>query len=210
MTTEMTVYDLEILNKVMMRRITKGYTSFELSFLIGRPLDYIRNVESLKSPIYNRTELSVIAAALGDEDHYGYLPSDDDCDDLLQVSMQKTLRDNKFYYTCTTHSGSPEAGIRFMVYEDSRIDEHAKNKAASIRHINLIRDAVLYIKSSGFFATPKMPFDILHKVNSLLSMEVNVSELDKLTQWFSDEGALLQERLNLQGRYCFTEIGLNK
>ena len=207
MTTEITDCNLEILNKVMMRRITKGYTSFELSFLIGRPLDYIRDVESLKSPIYSRTDLSVIAAALGDEDHYSYLPSVDN-ESLLQASIQKTMRDNKFYYTCTTYNSSQTPSIRFMIYEDARINLQAEPAAARTRHINLIKDAVLYIASGGFFDTPKLPLDILHKVNSVLSTDINVSTLDKLIQWFSGDGALLQELLNQQGRYCFREIGL--
>ena len=209
MTTEITDYNLEILNKVLMRRITKGYTSFELSFLIGRPLDYIRDVESLKSPIYSRTDLSVIAAALGDEDHYSYLPAVDN-ESLLQASIQKTMRDNKFYYTCTTSNGSQTPSIRFMIYEDARINLQAEPAAVRTRHINLIKDAVLYIASGGFFDTPKLPLDILHKVNSVLSTDINVSTLDKLIQWFSGDGALLQELLNQQGRYCFREIGLNK
>jgi len=67
MIKEMTDNHLEIIYKVMMKRIAKGYSPVQLSFLIGRPQDYIDRVEAFQLPCYTTGEISIIALALGDE-----------------------------------------------------------------------------------------------------------------------------------------------
>lgn len=88
MIINMTDYHLEIMYKVMMKRIMKGFSARYLSFMIGRPLDYVETIESLNAPIYNDAELAIIALALDDESYKSYLPAVR-CNDIYSVSITK-------------------------------------------------------------------------------------------------------------------------
>jgi len=208
MIKEMTDNHLEIIYKVMMKRIVKGYSPVQLSFLIGRPQDYVERVEAFQLPCYTTGEISVIALALADEDYKSYFPIVR-YDDILRVSIEKTRRNNKYYYECYTYIRIQTPHLRFMITEDAPESQVLKAAAMDPMNFSVVQDAILIIAGEGFFSVPRLPLDIFHRVNTLLSTTVNIYTLELAVKWFSSDGDLLEQLVNKQQRFSFRQIFVN-
>jgi len=208
MIKEMTNNHLEIIYKVMMKRIAKGYSPVQLSFLIGRPQDYVERVEAFQLPCYTTGEISVIALALGDEDYKSYFPIVR-YDDMLRVEMEKTRRGNKYHYICYTYIRIQTPCLRFMITEDAPKSEDLRAAATDSMTLSVVQDAILIIAGEGFFSIPRLPLDIFHRVNTLLSTTVNIYTLELAVKWFSSDGDLLEQLVNKQQRFSFRQIFVN-
>ena len=205
MLLNMTDYNLEIMYKVMMKRIMKGCSARHLSFLIGRPLDYVETIESLNAPIYNEAELSVIALALEDEDCSSYLPSVR-CDDVFRVSIEKNKIGNRYYYYCGTFTSVERNFTRFILYENIDVNPNLGEGPMGKYNIDIVQDAIFFIADERFFTVPRLPLEIYHKLNSFLGYKIDLYTLQLLLGWFTGDGYMFKKGLDEQQRYTFQEI----
>jgi len=90
---------LEIIYRILMKRIAKGYTADQLSGIICREPDYITSLELLKVPLYSEYELQEIAWALGEQELNSFFPQLK-ISTLLNVHMEKEIYGNTCIHTC--------------------------------------------------------------------------------------------------------------
>ena len=90
---------LEIIYRILVKRIAKGYTAEQLSGIICREPGYITSLELLKVPLYSKQELREIAWALGEEDLTAFFPRLKQSA-MLNVHMGKEVYENTCIHTC--------------------------------------------------------------------------------------------------------------
>lgn len=90
---------LEMIYRIKLKRIAKGYQSELVSSIICRELGYLRAVEMLQVKIGTEQELQEIAWALGEQEVSAFIPTVRD-HTLVNVIMENRIEGNHCIHTC--------------------------------------------------------------------------------------------------------------
>ncbi|WP_442590828.1 hypothetical protein ACSBL2_06310 [Pedobacter sp. AW31-3R] len=92
-------YYLELIYRLILKRIAKGYTTTQLSHIIAREADFMDAIEMLQFPLKSDIELQEIAWALGEEDIRVFQPRHQE-KTLLHVIMEKEVYRHTRIHSC--------------------------------------------------------------------------------------------------------------
>jgi len=161
----LTVFQLEILYRIILQRIAKGYTAGQLAFLIGAASQYVEEVEAFQRPFYTSDDLHRIALALEEEHLQNLYPSVTDNDELL-ISVQKTEYKNRWVYTYCRVDEQNEEEVLFMLRED--LDPTHEDMPDGDDVLAIVEDTIDVLTRSGYFYEAKLPIEVFQSINKLL------------------------------------------
>jgi len=175
---EIPAYQLETLYRIMLRRISKGYSAAQLAFLIGVPDYFVSDVETLERPFYSADELERIAIALEEKNPSCFSSALND-ESILQVIVYGNHDDGRFvnaYY---------RVGEDDTQTELFRLQEEVFPEADHAQEIlEILIDTIDVLIRTGYFYEPKLPFEVFSAVNSLWPEPVNPVFVQKALQSF--------------------------
>lgn len=174
-----------IIYKVMIERIQKEFTAELLSFLIGKPDDYIAGFESYKSKGYPVSVLKKIARILGLKDHTSFLP-EVVSNKKLKAYMKKYSSSSYSTYVSTAFSEDNEKTIQFML-ESTGNNNVLEFQKTSYADLIVVVDMLYVMVRDGYLDEPKLPMEVLLYMNNFLKYEVDPYSLCILMQDCCDD-----------------------
>ena len=161
----MTGNALQIIYRVMIKRISKGFSAEELSFLIGREQNYIAAIETCKAAVYTDEELRLIAIALNESNIRSFYPQLSSAENV-SVEMERQKKGNKIVHTCDIVT--PE-GYRqpFFNLEEDTLESSFENGTGP-EDKAIAYDAVDILLRSGYFFEAKLPYKVFQSINRFL------------------------------------------
>jgi len=108
---------LEIIYRIIMKRIAKGYTAEQLSAILGRPPEYITSLEMLQIPLCNEYELQEIAWALGEDKLSNLFPKITQSI-ILNVLMEKEMYGTTYIHSCDIITDDDKEVPYFFLQEE--------------------------------------------------------------------------------------------
>lgn len=199
---EITETQFQIIYKVMIKRIAKGYSAEQLSYLLGRPRNYIAKVECFDHDCYHITELSRIAQALEENDYTSFLP-ETIIDDKVKIRMEKNLAGDTYTYTCASITQEHSRKIRFVLEE--YIGRKVLSGFSGIRDydILIILDMVEVLIRDGYFRKLRSPLDIFTYINKFLKFVISPYCLQLVLDSFCERQFDCKLRRMVKGNYFF-------
>ncbi len=184
---EITSGELENIYQVMIKRIAKGYTAEQLSFLIGKEAGYISAIELLDAPFYTISELKKIALVLEENDLNSFFLKESDETSLLVV-MERDDEGNTRKHTCSIIDEDQEKQPPlFLIKED--ISEDLAENMTSKEDWEIANKAVKLLIRSGYFYEAKMPFEVCQSVNRFLTIPVSPFYIQQALNSLITDGA---------------------
>ena len=153
-----------------MKRVGSNYSPEQLSYLIGKPDDYVAKVELLEADLYTAEDLRCIATALGDEEVDSYYPLHTD-ESQLVVSMQKEYTSETCIYTCNILEGEEVAYNYFTLKDDSERSIQSIQDSDSER--SLVTDALQLLLKADFFYEEQMAVKVQMALQFILARKLN-------------------------------------
>jgi hypothetical protein len=201
--------ELEILYRIAMKRITKKFSTEQLSFLIGKPDDYVKNIEMLQTKFYTPEDLKCISIAFDDYDVDSYHPASMD-ETELEVRMEKQLINQQLFYKCTVHSADNENYEYFSLMDVSPVVTEDDLKTESV----LAKDALKLLIDAGNFFEARFAVDFYLSLNDFLGRTLNPDALKKALKELVHQpvhgqeksGALFQLVEIAQNRFAYQHI----
>jgi len=99
-TKQMTRNQLDTQHRITVKRLAKNLTAEKLSFLMGRPADYVSNIEMLIADTYTMDDIRSVANALLEKNFKSFFADVAD-QALVHVVMEIEVTCNKCGYTCS-------------------------------------------------------------------------------------------------------------
>jgi transcriptional regulator with XRE-family HTH domain len=164
-TKTLTVYQLEILYRILLQRIAKGYSARQLAFLIGAAPEYIEEVEGFQRPFYTGDDLDRISLALEEEHLQNLYPSVAD-DSKLLLSVQKHRYKDRWVYTYCRIDEQNEEEVLYMLREDA--DPQLDDLPEGDDILAIVEDTIDVLVRSGYFYEAKLPYEVFLAINRLL------------------------------------------
>lgn len=200
--SEITETQFQIIYKVMIKRIAKGYSAEQLSYLLGRPRNYIAKVECFDHDCYHVTELSRIALALEENDYTSFMP-ETIIDDKVKISMEKNLAGDTCTYTCASVTREHQRKIRFVLQE--YIGRRVFLGFSGIRDYDLLilLDMVEVLIRDGYFRKLRSPLDIFTSINRFLKFVISPYCLQLVLDSYCESQCGCKLVRTVKGNYFF-------
>lgn len=202
---EITRTQLETIYRVMIKRIAKGFTAEQLSFLIGKEGNYIRSVEMLDEPCYAISELEKIAMALEETNFKSFFPRvHDESEIIVGVESYNDGLHREQSYIIVDENGTDQP--LFTIQED--VFENFGENMLSEENSEIARDAVMLLIRAGYFFEPKIPFEVFQSINKFLTIPLSPFYVQQALNNFSPVGneALLKRIGGGRVPYVYMEV----
>jgi transcriptional regulator with XRE-family HTH domain len=155
-TSTLNTSDFEVMYRIKLKRICKGYSQQELAFLLGKPKDYITARERLEDKKgYTFLDINKLAFIL-----------DYDCPSFVPVKASKIIatytgsevRENeKIYHEISIKAGASHK-LLFKLEEDDPEINHFP--ASEERQLNKLKTFLATLCEIGYFSQERAPFEI--------------------------------------------------
>jgi len=198
---QLTRDQLETVRRVMVKRIAKNLTAEKLSFLMGRRLDYVTNIEMFDAEPYTTADIKRIAIALQDRDLKSFYAEVSD-QTHVKVIMETVGYGSRIAYACSILSAGLTKQLYFTLQEDIPAAVRLIENNAYDGPIAL--DAIALLIRAGYFFKCRMPAAIYHKVNRFLNVTLSPTYIHEALNNFCEgdrEGAL--KRMEIAGKGIF-------
>ena len=203
-TKQMTRNELEIQNRVTVKRLAKKLTAEKLSFLIGRPADYVRNIEMLVAGTYTMDDLRCVAAALQEKNFKTFFPDVAD-HSLVNVQLETEVIGDKCKSTCSIITGDGKT-LPYITFQEE-IPEAVRIIENNEYDTRIANDAVEMLIRAGYFYKSRLPVTIYHALNRFLKITLSPTYLENALNRFCDgeyQGALIRGEKGAKG-ICYVE-----
>jgi transcriptional regulator with XRE-family HTH domain len=181
-TKTITRTDLGIISRVSMKRFAQGISAEQLSFLIGKPTDYIDQIELLQADVYSAEDLNCIAAALHEKDGECFYSAKED-DSLLEVAMSKELVTDKLVYSCNIINPDQQKLLYYSLQDEAAELQH-QNETHYVLEKTLITNAISILILTGYFYEGRLAVEIYQSLNSFLEKKINPDLLREVVHSF--------------------------
>lgn len=202
---EITRTQLETIYRVMIKRIAKGFTAEQLSFLIGKDDKYVRTVELLDEPCYAIPELKNIAMALEENNFKSFFPRvHDESEILVGVESHNDGVHRGQSYIIVDENGTDQP--LFTINED--VFENFAENMESEENSEIARDAVELLIRAGYFFEAKFPLEVFQSINTFLTVPLSPFYIQQALNNFCPVGneALLKRIGGLGIPYRYVEV----
>jgi len=187
---EIPAFQLATIYRVMLKRIAKGYTAEQLTFLIGAPENHIQDIEALEKPFYSLDDLERIARAL-EESNLQTLFSPINNEAMLKIAVSREYAEGNFihsFYLLDKDNNQKEL-FRLQEEEFPEFDDLLRSDEI----LDTVSDTVDVMIRSGYFYEPKLPYEIFSTINTLQPEPLNSCYIQFALQRFcadDDQGRL--------------------
>ena len=167
---EIPAFQLATIYRVMLKRIAKGYTAEQLTFLIGAPENHIQDIEALEKPFYSLDDLERIARAL-EESNLQSLFSPINNEAMLKIAVSREYAEGNFihsFYLLDKDNNQKEL-FRLQEEEFPEFDDLLRSDEI----LDTVSDTVDVMIRSGYFYEPKLPYEIFSTINTLQPEPLN-------------------------------------
>jgi hypothetical protein len=155
--------ELDTLSRVMVKRIAKGYSAEELSFLIGFMPEYVPNVEMLREPVYDPEVLDRIMEALEERNFQTFFSaSHNDEEVLVQVLKWPLIEKQLIQCRIINDKGY---GVMHLSMEEELNTCHKGHPLYEI-NFKLALDALKLLIESGYFLKERTNLEIYQRINA--------------------------------------------
>lgn len=202
---EITETQLQIIYKVMIKRIAKGYSAEQLSYLLGRQRNYVAKVEFFAHDCYHISELSKIAKALEEDDYTSFMPARIK-DDRIKIHMEKNLWDETYTYTCATFSEKDKRKVRFVLEEYVGLWSFMDYSGMLDYEMLIVLDMVEVMIRDNYFHKDRSPLDIFLWINKFLKFSINPYCLQLVLDSFCESCRKRSLKRVYKGNYFFFTI----
>jgi len=199
-TKQMTRNQLEIQHRVTVKRLAKKLTAEKLSFLMGRPADYVTNIERLEADTYTMDDIRAVAAALQEKNFKTFFPDVVD-DNLVNVEIETEIIGDKFKYTCSVFAGHTK--VPYLTFQEE-LPEAVKIIENNEFDTRIANEAVEILIRAGYFHKSRLPAKIYHALNRFLKVTLSPTYLENALNRFCDgeqQGALTRGEKAGKGIY---------
>lgn len=156
---------LNTIYMVMLKRISKGYTAEELSFLIGCKSEYVAAVEMMQVKGYTPKEMERIAKALDERDlnwFYGQEQTGEEMDAIMELIVE----DGLLIHQCKVLRGAEWE--TFFVLNELLTGPQDKEDMVDV-YYDIAKEAIKLLVKSGFFHYKRTNQNIFKRINRFLS-----------------------------------------
>jgi hypothetical protein len=174
-----TRFELAILYRIVMKRITSNQSPMQLSFLIGKPDDYVSRVEMLETGFYSAEDIRCIATALQDEETLLFYPFNPD-DTKVQVELEKEYFKNYCIYSCTIVNAEGEKENYFSLTDDTEFNQLSQELDDD--EFSLASDGLLLLIQGNYFAESRMAIEPYMAINFFLQRTLRPDALKAALQ----------------------------
>lgn len=199
---EITETQLQIIYKVMIKRIAKGYSAEQLSYLLGRQRNYVAKVEFFAHDCYHISELSKIAKALEEDDYTCFMPARIR-DDRIKIHMEKDLKDDTYTYTCATFSEEHKRRIRFVLEEYVGLYVFMDYSGTLDYEMMIVLDTVEVMIRDDYFDKERSPLDIFLSIKRFLKFSINPYCLQLVLDSYCETNYRRKLKRTYKGNYFF-------
>jgi transcriptional regulator with XRE-family HTH domain len=183
---EIPAFQLSTIYRILLKRISKGYSAAHLAFLIGAPERYISDVETLERSFYSIDDLERITNAL-EESNLHSLFSLISNEDAVKITAYKERIQGKIIHTYYNVDNNNNEQELFRLQEDEFPE--LVDLDQSIETLDLVSDTIDILIRSGYFFEPRLPYEIFRTVNSLRPEPLNPVYIQyALKRFCGDEG----------------------
>lgn len=199
-TKKMTRSQLAIQHRVTVKRLAKNLTAEKLSFLMGRPTDYVTNIERLTADTYTMDDIRCIAVALQEEDFNSFFPDTED-QSLVNVEVETEVAGDKCNYTCSIITAGKKTP--YITFQEE-LPEAVQIIENNVYDARIASDAVAVLIRSGYFHKSRLPAKIYHALNRFLKITLSPTYLEHALNRFCDSeehGALIKGEKAGKGIY---------
>lgn len=149
--------EFEIMYRVKLKRICKGYSQQELAFLLGKNKDYISVREHLEGKKgYSFLDLNKLAFIL-DYEPPTFVPAK--ADKHMAIYRGSEVRENgKIYYEVSIKAGAAHKLLFKLEEEDLEVIHFPEDEE---RQLTKLKTFLTTLCEIGYFAEERTPFEIL-------------------------------------------------
>lgn len=133
------LFHLATIYKILLKRIGKGFTASELSFLIGKDATYINQVEMLRAPLYGSAELIKIAAALEESSAEDLFPVGD-YQNLFPVVVESYQQEQSFWRSYSSVNEQEDQKLLFLLKEE--VLPEFENDPAEAINVEMVKNMI--------------------------------------------------------------------
>lgn len=158
------MHALHTMQRVMLKRISKGYSAEELSFLIGCKSDFVAAVEGLKVVGYTCKDIRRIAKALEERDLCSFFnPLDEEV--LAEVQMEHIEEGGVLVHRCTLYS----LGVhRVILLLNEPVLENQQPIGGNSSGFDMAMEGLKLLLNSGYFSIARTNQQIFKRINRFL------------------------------------------
>jgi hypothetical protein len=178
--TTITRFELGILYRIMMKRIANNLSPAQLSFLIGKPDDFVHSVEMLESGFYSAEDFRCIASAMEEVDTLLFYPVNPD-ETKVQAEMKKKYFGNACVYTCNIIDPHGKTETYFTLTDDTEFNKLSQE--LDDEEFSLASDGILLLLQTGYFSDARMAIEPYLAINLFLQRRLKP---DAIKEAFKD------------------------
>ncbi|WP_442587762.1 hypothetical protein ACSBL2_17090 [Pedobacter sp. AW31-3R] len=168
---------LYVIRNVFNKRTLKSYSAETLSFLIGKPNDYVSKVESFHEECYPVDVLEHIAKALDQKDYLSLISAGEP-DDLVKASMKVEWQDNFLHQECFMYTEDGGVEMMYMVSKNMELPFYGAGNDPEVYELTTILETIDVMIRDGYFDEPRLPFETLAYIKDTFTFLVEPNNFE--------------------------------
>jgi hypothetical protein len=162
-----------MLYSFMLKRMTKGYTASEVSFLMGLKEDYMNQKEELKSIEFDVIKMNLFIRTLEYRGLGGVLFTDLGEDRFYDYKMIRTTDTELVQYDLYQIVDDKTEKLFFRLMESNPLSLEKKYSSTHENHIRETSELLKILYQGMFFMSSRTPFEIFIKCRELSGSSLN-------------------------------------
>lgn len=163
--------DIQLVCDIMELRIRKNFSAILLSKIIGRPLNYVAQVEAFQKQCYPSFEIRKIVSVLDGKDS-SFWPRTKCSGEVISICIKKTRAKGYFTYSCKTYKWKSRI-IFINIQEPENIRTTIFFDHISDVDLTIGMDMLRVMVRDGYMDRPRLPIDVYAHMNKFLRLEVD-------------------------------------
>ena len=178
-TKETTRLNINLLYSFMLKRIAKGYSSLDVSFLMGYSFDFIKSVEELMQLGLDFVTNGLYLEALRDGDIGGILFNDFDKEGVARFELIRTTHPEQIIHEVYQLSNEDEKDneLVFKLFEQNWKYQEFKNAQSCHNNRTVLSEFLALLFAGTYFLTPKEPSSIFRRCQMVVDGDLKPYEV---------------------------------
>lgn len=156
---------------IMDLRIRKNFSAVLLSKILGRPLNYVAQMEAFQRDCYPLSEIRKIVSVLEDEGR-SFPTSKLKNDEMISICVKKTKCDGYATYSCRAYKWKRSKTF-IIVDEPEKIRTTIFFDDIKDSDLTVGMDLLRVMIRDNFLDKPRLPIDVYAHMNKFLMLEVD-------------------------------------
>jgi len=176
---ERTRLNINLLYSFMLKRIAKGYSSLDVSFLMGFSFDFIKSVEELMNLGLDFITNNLYLRALQD-DNDGIVFDDFEANGIVTYKLVRITYPEQIIHEVFKVSDEDDPELIFRLFEINHPVKAHKNMQGQEDRRMLLTKFIDLLFSSTYFLSPREPISIFNRCQIAVDGELKPYELREI------------------------------